>query len=72
MAIFKCSLSPCCVALTQPFGTLGWSWNVRKCYISEGVLCTRTRAPENRSGSVPPSLLWLITNIVGTARDQSL
>jgi hypothetical protein len=38
----------------------------------EGALGTRTRSPDTRSGSVPPSPLQVITNIVGTARNQSL
>jgi len=40
--------------------------------LGEGTLGTRTRSSGTRSGSVPPSLLLVITNIVGTARNQSL
>jgi len=37
-----------------------------------GESFTRTRSPGTRSGSVTPSVVWVITNIVGRARDQSL
>jgi len=72
MTVFLSSLRPRCVARAQPFGTLGWSWNVRTCYTMGDFSHTRPRTPETRPVSVPPSLLWVITNIVGTARDQSL
>ena len=39
--------------------------------LGDGALGTRTRSPGTRSGRVPPSLLLVITNIVGTARIQS-
>ena len=40
--------------------------------LGEGALVTRTRSPGTRSCSMPPSLLLVITNIVGTARNQFL
>ena len=52
------------VSQSPTLRTLGWSWNVRTCYTMGMVSRTRTRTPEARSGSVPPSLLWVFTNIV--------
>jgi len=40
--------------------------------LGEGALGTRARSPGIQSGRMPQSLLLVITNIVGTARNQCL
>jgi hypothetical protein len=61
-----------CVTRAQPFSTLSWSWNDRPCDTGGGESSAWTQSLGTWSSSVPPSLIWVITNIVGTARNQSL